>query len=112
MRARLRTGMWVVAAAFTLGAAAVSAKTTTATGKVGDVMCGVKHMMANDEAGCTRACVTKGSEYALVVKDKVYTLKASNTVKVELDKLAGKMAKVVGDQNGETIDVTSVLAAK
>lgn len=112
MRTRIQAGMWAMAATLTLGAAAVSAKTTTVTGTVGDVMCGTKHMMAGDEAGCTRECVKKGSDYALIVKDKVYTLKANDAAKADLDKLAGKMAKVVGDLNGETIQVTSVQAAK
>lgn len=98
-------------AALTLGATAASAETTTVTGTVGDAMCGIKHMMT-DEAGCTRGCVQKGSDYALIVKDKVYTLKANDAAKTELDKLAGKTAKVVGDLNGETIQVTSVQAAK
>jgi hypothetical protein len=56
--------------------------------------------------------VKKGSDYALIVKDKVYTLKANDATKADLDKLAGKMAKIVGDLTGETIQVTSVQAAK
>ena len=109
---RLLTAMWTALAVFTV-TAALGAKTTTVTGKVGDAMCGVKHMMAGDEAGCTRACVKKGSDYALIVKDKVYTLKtSSDSVKDQLDKLAGKTAKITGDQNGETIAVTSVQTAK
>lgn len=112
MRTRIRTGMWAMVAALTLGAVAVSAKITTVTGTVGDAMCGTTHMMAGDEAGCTRECVKKGSDYALIVKDKVYKLKANDAAKADLDKLAGKMAKVVGNLNGETIQVTSVQAAK
>lgn len=111
--ARLQLGVWAIAAALTLGSAGLSAKTTTVTGKVGDAMCGAKHMMAGDEAGCTRACVKKGSDYALVVKDKVYTLKtSSDATKDQLDKLAGQTAKITGDLNGETIEVTAVQAAK
>jgi hypothetical protein len=112
MRTRIRTGLWAALAALTLGTSAVSAKTTTVTGTVGDAMCGTKHMMASDEAGCTRECVKKGSDYALIVKDKVYTLKAADAAKAALDKLVGKTATVVGDLNGETIQVTSVQAAK
>ena len=82
------------------------------TGTVGDAMCGTKHMMAGDEAGCTRACVQKGSDYALIVKEKVYKLKANDAAKADLDKLAGKTAKVVGDLNGDTIQVSSVQAAR
>ena len=33
--------------------------------------------MMKDAAACTKACVDKGSDYALVVGDKVYTLKTS-----------------------------------
>ena len=112
MRTGIRTGIWAAVAAITIGAAAVSAKTATVMGTVGDAMCGTKHMMAGDEASCTRACVQKGSDYALIVKGKVYTLKANDAAKAELDKLAGKTVKVVGDLNGDTIRVSSVQAAK
>ena len=112
MRIGIRTGLWAVVAALTLGAATVSAKTTTLTGTVSDAMCGLKHMMAGDEAGCTRACVQKGSDYALIVKGKVYRLKANDAAKADLDKLAGKTAKVVGDVKGDTIQVSAVQAAK
>ena len=112
MPIRIQTGVWTAVTALVLSGAALSAKTTTLTGKVGDAMCGAKHMMAGDEAGCTRACVKKGSDYALIVKDKVYTLKASDATKDQLDKLAGQSAKVTGDLDGETIQVTSVQAAK
>ena len=112
MRTRTGTAMWTVIAALTIATASVGAKTTTVTGTVGDVMCGAKHVMAGDEAGCTRDCVKKGSDYALIVKDKVYKLQANDAAKADLDKLAGKVAKVVGDLNGETIRVTSVQAAK
>jgi hypothetical protein len=52
-------------------------------------------------------------DYALIVKDKVYTLKtSSDATKEQLDKLAGQAAKIRGDLNGDTIAVTSVQAAK
>ena len=112
MPIRIRTAVWTAVAALVLSGAAVRAKTTTLTGKIGDAMCGTKHMMAGDEASCTRACVKKGSDYALIVKDKVYTLKANDATKDQLDKLAGQTAKVTGDLNGEIVQVTSVQAAK
>jgi hypothetical protein len=112
MQTRIRTTMGTVVAALTLAAVSVGAKTTTVTGTVGDVMCGAKHMMAGDATGCTRGCVKKGSDYALIVKDKVYTLQANAAAKADLDKLAGKRATVVGDLTGETIRVTSVQTAK
>jgi hypothetical protein len=66
-----------------------------------------------DKAACTRACVKKGSNYALVVGDKVYTLQSSDqATKDELDKLAGEKAKVTGTASGDTIQVSKVMAAK
>jgi hypothetical protein len=112
MRMKIQTGVWTVVTTLVLSGAVLSAKTTTLTGKIGDAVCGAKHMMAGDEAGCTRACVKKGSDYALIVKDKVYTLKATDATKDQLDKLAGQTAKITGDLNGETLQVTSVQAAK
>lgn len=93
--------------------AAAADKTTTFTGKVSDSMCGAQHMMAGDAASCTRACVNKGSKYALVVGDKVYTLDTDNKDDLgRLDKLAGQMAKVSGTANEDTIEVKSVSATK
>jgi len=88
----------------------IKAATMTLTGEVSDAMCGVSHPI-KDAAACTRACLGKGSGYALVVKDKAYTLKVSDKEKTELDKLAGKMATITGDINGTTITVASVKAA-
>ena len=110
MRKTLRLAAWAMAATFALAPAAL-ASTATMTGTVSDAMCGAKHMM-KDAAACTRACVKKGADYALVVKDKVYTLKADDAQKAELSKLAGKSATVTGDQDGDTITVSSVIAAK
>jgi hypothetical protein len=97
-----------LAAIFTMAAS----KAQTFTGEVSDSMCGAKHMMAN-KADCTRACITKGSNYALVVGDKVYTLHTSNKSALdELNKLAGENAKVTGTANGDTIEVSKVIPAK
>ncbi len=43
------------------------------TGEVGDAMCGRQHMEGS-AADCTRACVAKGSKFALVVGEKIYVL--------------------------------------
>jgi hypothetical protein len=81
----------------------------TLSGVVSDTMCGAKHMMEGSAAECTRACVSKGSKYALVVGDKVYTLETSDKAALgQLDKLAGQPAKVTGAVDGETIKVSSV----
>lgn len=81
------------------------------TGTVSDAMCGAKHM--GEAATCTRACVNKGSKYALVVGDKVYTLEASDKAALEtLDKQAGEKATVTGTEKDNTITVSSIKAAK
>lgn len=97
------------AAGLTLSAFA--AKAQTFTGTVSDSMCGAKHM--GDAATCTRACVGKGSKYALVVGDKVYTLDTTDKAALDtLDKQAGGKATVTGTEKDNTIDVTKVAAAK
>ena len=46
------------------------------TGTVSDSHCGAKHAMKGMSAeACTRACTKGGADYALVVGEKVYTLK-------------------------------------
>ena len=107
MKKMIRTASFILIGAFTIGRTTLGAAEMTLTGTVGDTMCGVKHMM-KDEAACTKGCVTKGAEYALIVKDKAYTLKASTAQKTELDKLAGKMAMITGDVTGDSIMVKSV----
>jgi hypothetical protein len=88
-------------------------KPQTFTGKVSDAMCGAKHMMAGEAAACTRECVSKGSKYALVVGDKVYTLDTSDkTTLAALDKLVDQQAKVTGQGNGDNIAVSSIAPAK
>lgn len=84
-------------------------KAQSFTGTVSDAMCGAHHMMSGPEADCTRACVGKGSKYALVVGDKVYTLESSDKAALaSLDKAAGSSTTVTGKLNGDTIEVASV----
>jgi hypothetical protein len=83
------------------------------TGKVSDAMCGVNHMMGGEGSECVRACIRKGSKYALVVGDKVFALDTSdNAALAALDKLADHQATVTGQATGETIAVSSVSVAK
>ena len=87
-------------------------KAQTFTGEVSDSMCGAKHAMAGSNAACTRACVKKGSDYALVSGDKVYTLETTDKAALaELDTLAGQKAKVTGTADGDKIEVSKVVAA-
>ena len=103
----------VLAPLFLIATAFAADKPQSFTGKVSDAMCGKAHMMSSSEPDCTRACVGKGSKYAFVVGDKVYTLDASDkAVLSSLDKLAGANAKVTGTLNGDTIQVASVAASK
>jgi hypothetical protein len=100
---------------FVAGMASSSlAANKTYTGKVSDAMCGAEHMEAGvTAAACTRACVAKGSKYALVVGSKVYTLDGEDKAALDaLDKLADKQATVTGMADGDTIQVSSVAAAK
>jgi len=95
-----------------LGVLAYAAGSQTLTGEISDSMCGAKHMMA-DKAACTRTCVKKGSKYALISGDKVYTIESSDkSVTDKLNALAGENATVTGTVNGETISATKVIAAK
>jgi hypothetical protein len=108
-----RLGILTLAGALTALSTSISAATMTVKGTVADAMCGAKHMMPSNAAECTKGCVKKGSDYALVTADgKVYTLKADTSAMVELDKLAGKMAEVNGDVNGTTLTVKSVKMGK
>ena len=78
-------------------------------GTITDAMCGKQHMMKNATAAeCTRECVKSGSDFALVVGDKLYTLKGD---KAELDKFAGEPVILDGDLSGNAITVKRVTAA-
>ena len=94
--------------ALALAGSRLQAASMTLEGTVSDAKCGAKHAM-KDAAACTKVCVDKGSDYALVVGEKVYTLSTSSAQeKAELAKLAGNSAKVTGDVTGEKVMVKSV----
>jgi len=109
----VRLAVMVLGTGVALLPAFAASKPQSFTGKVSDAMCGAHHMMEGGGADCTRACVGKGSKYALVVGDKVYTLDAKDKTALDaLDKLADKTAKVTGTADGDTIQVQSVLPGK
>jgi hypothetical protein len=113
MKSRGTAILLTIPAALALTLFAFAAKPATFTGTVSDSMCGAKHQMPGDDAGCTRACVSKGSKYALVVGDKVYTLDASDKKALDtLDKQAGAKVTVTGTEKDNTITVSSVKAAQ
>lgn len=89
---------------------AVAQATKSLTGTVSDAMCGKTHMMKGESAAqCTRECVKSGSDYALVVGDKVYTLKGDKTA---IDKFAGTHVIVTGKLSGSTVTMESIKAAQ
>jgi N-acetylglucosamine-6-phosphate deacetylase len=89
---------------------AITQAAKTLTGTVSDTMCGKTHMMKGASAAkCTRECVKDGSDYALVVGDKVYTLKGD---KVAIDKFAGENVIVKGTLSGSTVTMESIKAAQ
>lgn len=110
---RLLFPILMLAVAATLAAPSFAAKAHTFTGTVSDSMCGAKHTMPGDDAACTRACVSKGSQYALVVGDKVYKLDTNNKAALAtLDKQAGAKVTVTGTEQDDVITVNSVKAAQ
>jgi len=112
MNVRTRnSGMLLLSMLMILGLAASTAFAAgkTYTGTVSDAMCGAKHM--GPAAECTRGCVSKGSKYALVVGDRVYTLETSDKAALAtLDKQAGARVTVTGTEKDNTITVSSVKA--
>jgi hypothetical protein len=66
-------------------------------------------MAGKSAAEYTRECVKEGSVYALVVGDKVYTLKGD---KAAIDKFAGANVIVNGKTSGSTVTMESIKAAK
>ena len=111
MKSRIAKAGLTLAALLLATFALAADKPQTWSGEVSDAMCGAKHMGAAAE--CTRGCVSKGSKYALVVGDKVYTLETSDKAALAtLDKQAGAKVKVTGSAKDTTITVTSVEAAQ
>lgn len=113
MKSRANAILLTALVALALCVSAFGAKASTFTGTVSDSMCGAKHAMPGDDAACTRGCVSKGSKYALVVGDKVYTLETSNKSALDtLDKQAGAKVIVTGTEKDNTITVSSVEAIR
>jgi hypothetical protein len=104
----------ILTIAFALPFSALGKTGESFTGEVSDTMCGAEHMMKGSKADCTRACVGKGSNYALVVGDKVYTLETNDKVVLSrLNDLAGQRARIAGKADGaDSIVVNGVTPAK
>lgn len=104
---RFNSLAFVTAGLILTASLAVAQADQTLTGTITDAMCGKKHMMQG-AAQCTHECVKSGSDYALVVGDKVYTLKGD---KAAIDKFAGANVVVKGKTTGNTVTVESIKAA-
>ena len=103
-----------LAAVALLGAATIQSQISgsqkTLTGVVSDSMCGVNHMAKNmDPADCLRMCVKKGTKYALVVGEDVYTLEGHEA---ELDKYAAQKVSLKGTVKGQMVTVESMTPMK
>jgi hypothetical protein len=93
-------------------ASSASAKGKAFVGTIGDALCGVEHSMPVSAPECIRQCIGKGSNYSLIVGDKVYTLETEDkTILDTLEKQAGERVKVIGTENGKTITVSSIKPA-
>lgn len=91
------------------GLSLASGKQQTFTGAISDSMCGAQHMMDGSAKDCTLKCVDSGSKFILVdSKGKIYQLSDQKKPRA----FAGADVKVVGTLNGDTIEVTSITAAK
>ncbi|MHB8304337.1 MAG: hypothetical protein ACYDC6_16230 [Acidobacteriaceae bacterium] len=86
----------------TVALVAQQIQTITVTGTISDTMCAAHHMMKNTSAAeCTRVCVKtvsgkKGLDYALVVGNKIYTLKGNAAQLTQLNKYAGQNVTIKG----------------
>ena len=79
------------------------------TGVVSDSNCGAKHASASAaSAKCVAKCVSGGAKYVLVSDGKVYQLDAQE----KFADMGGKSVMVTGTEDGGTITVASVEAAK
>ena len=82
----------------------------TFVGSISDSMCGAKHMMAGESAkDCTLQCVKGGAKYILIdPSGKIYQLSDQKTP----EQFAGAKVNVTGTLKGDTIAVTSMVAAQ
>ncbi|MFZ0335558.1 MAG: DUF5818 domain-containing protein [Candidatus Acidiferrales bacterium] len=91
------------------GLSLAAAKQQTFTGAISDSMCGAQHMMEGSAKDCTLKCVEGGSKFVLVdSKGKIYQLSDQTKPRA----FAGANVKVTGTLSGDTITVSSIVAAK
>jgi hypothetical protein len=82
----------------------------TFKGVVTDSACGARHMTSGKSAAeCTRECVAKGANYALVDGDRVYRLEGNIA---DMDRMAGQRTQVSGLLEGKVLTVNSIAPAQ
>ena len=88
----------------------------TWTGKISDSNCNAKHPGGEHEgqkmtdADCTRVCVKKGAKYVFVSGGTVYALSNQNSKQIASH--AGQEVELTGEFKGDTINATTLRAAK
>lgn len=102
------------AAGATAGEAAARQQAPSTTGQTYEGMvtcsrCGARHssVLAQTAADCARACVRGGASFVLVDAEATYLLDGDLGV---LGRLAGHRARIVGELNGKTIRIASVVS--
>ncbi len=79
-------------------------------GVVSDTSCSAKHVSQDKTAAeCARACVRHGAQYALISGEKAFVLDGNL---VEIERLAGQRAEVVGLIDGDLVMVRSIRVAE
>lgn len=108
----MRRFIYLLAAVFfAMGTSLAVPKQQTFVGSISDSMCGLKHMMpGQSDKDCTLECVKAGSKFVLAdtAKNKVYQLSDQRKPRA----FAGEKVKVTGTLQGDTIQVSSIVAAK
>ena len=71
--------------------------------------CGARHpgALGQTAADCTRNCVRGGASFVLVESNATYNLDGDLGV---LGSMAGRRARVIGELNGKTIRISSVVS--
>lgn len=89
----------------------VTAESRAFEGMVTCSHCGARHSakLAQSATTCVRVCVHGGAQFALVNSESVYLLDGSADA---LKPIAGQRAKIVGNLDGNTIKVQSVVAER
>lgn len=109
----MRRPVLAAAMAVILGSGFAFAAEQTWNGRLSDSKCGKSHKETVAASGqkishedCIAACIKAGAKYALVTKEKIYTI--SNSEYPDLPKLAGHGVTVTGELTGDAIKITKI----